>query len=355
MTTFLIIIITLAVLVVFHEIGHFVTAKCLGVGVKIFSLGFGPKLTSWTRGETEYRLSAIPFGGYVSFYEPLQEQEGAGESLIEKKDRSFDNASVLVRILIVAAGPAWNFLLAIVLCWGLFWANGLTVVAPVLGDVQAQSPAERAGFLVGDIITSINGVEKPYWDDVVRMVKSNHDRALSVEVLRDGQKLKLELVPDLRMEIGSMGTFEKVGFAGFAATGERQKLALGLGEAALHGIVFTWEMIAETAKAFKLLITGYLPSDAIGGPIMISQAISDHAERGLTTLLALIAVISVNLGLVNLLPLPVLDGGHILLFLIEAVRGRPVSAAVQKKMQTVGLVALLLLMAWGTYNDVLRL
>lgn len=355
MSTIFTVIITLAVLVVFHELGHFIVAKCLGVGVRIFSLGFGPKLLSCTFGETEYRLSLVPFGGYVSFYEPPSKNTEAS-TIVKRlqKDRSFDNASVLVRMLIVAAGPLWNFLLAIVICTGLFWCNGIKTLVPEIGYVAVDSPAEQAGILVGDVIVSFNGSEQVYWGDIVHTVQSNIGKPLAITLLRDGKEISLEIIPSQLLKIGKDGTPQPVGHIGLAPTGVQQKIELSFAQAAMHGLGFTWEIIAETGKAFGLLITGHLESDAVGGPIMISQAISEHAERGASTLLALIAIISVNLGLVNLLPLPVLDGGHIVMFMIEAVRGRPVSQSMQKNFQRVGLAALLLLMAWGTYNDIMR-
>lgn len=355
MTTALIILVTLGVLVVFHELGHFVTAKCLGVGVNIFSLGFGPKLFSLTFGETEYRLSLVPFGGYVSFYEPPS--KNTEQSTIVKrlqKDRSFDNASVLVRTLIVAAGPAWNFLLAIILCWGLFWVNGISTVVPEVGYVEPNSPAERAGIFVGDTVIAFEGSDDVYWEDIVRAVQSSTGQALHMTLLRRGMEIPLEIVLEQRAKIGKDGNLITINHVGFAPTGVYKKVSLNFAQATVHGLAYTWEIVAETGKAFGLLVAGHLPPDAIGGPIMISQAISDHAERGASVLFALIAIISVNLGLVNLLPLPVLDGGYILMFIVETVRGRPVSEHMQKNFQRGGLILLLILMAWGTYNDIMR-
>lgn len=356
MTNILLIIITLAVLVFFHELGHFLVAKCLGVGVKTFSLGFGPKLLSCTLGETEYRLSLVPLGGYVSFYEPpVKNGEETAIVAEVQKDRSFDNASLPKRIVIVAAGPLWNFLLAFVICWGLFWVNGMTIVVPEVAYVEVDSPAEEAGILVGDRVIAFNGSEEVSWGDIVNTVQSSIGKPLAITVLRDGEEIALELVPVQRLKIGKDGSPLARGHVGFAPTGVHEKIELSFMHAAMHGAAFTWEIVAETGKAFGLLVTGHLPSDAIGGPIMISQAITEHAERGASVLFALIAIISVNLGLVNLLPLPVLDGGHILMFIIEGVRGKPVSEAMQKNFQRVGLFALLLLMVWGTYNDIMRL
>ncbi|MFI3270985.1 MAG: RIP metalloprotease RseP [Pseudomonadota bacterium] len=364
--TVLTIIATLAALVFFHELGHFVTAKCLGVGVKIFSLGFGPKLMACTVGETEYRLSLIPLGGYVTFNEPASKNtEPSAIVRKSQKDRSFDNASVLVRTLIVLAGPVWNFVLAFVICWGLFWVNGITTIVPEVGYVEPNSPAARAGILVGDRVIAFGEAGKMHepsscgqnvdWMDIVHTVSSNTGAPLHISVLRNGQEMTLDIMPVPRLKIGNDGSLITVGHVGFAPTGEQQKRELGLMAAAMHGANFTWNIVAETGKAFGMLIMGHLPSDSIGGPIMISQAISEHAERGASVLFALIAIISVNLGLVNLLPLPVLDGGHIVMFMLEAARGRPVSEAVQKNFQRVGLALLLLLMLWGTYNDVMRI
>ena len=342
-----IVLITLGALVFFHELGHMVTAKVLGIGVTVFSLGFGPKIVSKNFRGTDYRLSAIPFGGYVSFKEQDSAEEPDG--------RSFNGSSVLVRSLVVVAGPMANLVLAFVLCWGLFWHNGLSVVPPVVGTVHSQSAAERAGIHTGDTILKVSGVDTPYWEDVAERVAASQGEPFSVTLMRDGKEIALDVDPDRRERQTVFGETEVVGFIGIGAAGPRETRSLNGLEAAGEGLLHTWEMISQTAKAFAMLVAGHLPSDAVGGPIMISQAISEHAKSGLSTLAALVAIISVNLGLVNLLPLPVLDGGHILLFGIEAVRGRPVSEGVQRTLQRTGLALLIALMAWGTFNDIMKL
>ncbi len=352
MTSIITIIITLGVLVFVHELGHLFTAKFFGIGVKVFSLGFGPKVATRSFRGTEYRLSLIPLGGYVTFKEPT----AAGESSLEETPgQSFEGSSVLVRSLVVLAGPVANMLFAFVLFWLVFWYNGLSVLSPVVGNVLPDSPAAQATIQVDDTIVKISGVNITYWDDVIHEVGATEGKPFEMVLLRDGKEITLKVSPEQRMQKNIFGESIPVGFVGINPKGPWQTVHLNVIDAAIKGFSYTWETTVETIKAFYMLVIGYLPSDAIGGPIMISQTISDQAEKGLSTLLVLIAIISVNLAVVNLLPLPVLDGGHILMFAIEAVRGRPISERIQKNFQRIGLAIILLLMLLGTYNDIMRL
>ncbi len=347
MTTIFTIIATLGALVFFHELGHLVTAKYFGIGVKVFSLGFGPKLASRSFGGTEYRLSLIPLGGYVSFKDATV-PDGV-------KGFTFEETSTWVRSLVVLAGPVANIVLAFVLFWAVFWYNGLSVLQPVVGNVQSESPAERAHIQAGDTIKKIAGAEIFYWEDVIEQVAATQGNAFDMLLVRQGKEITLHIQPEQRTQQTIFGESKVVGFIGINPKGPWQTRELTVLESAMESLAFTWQTTVETGKAFYMLIMGALPSDAIGGPIMISQTISDQAEKGLSTLLVLIAIISVNLAVVNLLPLPVLDGGHILMFAIEAVRGRPISEKIQKNFQRVGLAVILLLMILGTYNDISRL
>ncbi len=347
MTNILIIIITLGVLVFFHELGHLMTAKYYGIGVKVFSLGFGPKITARTFRGTEYRLSLIPLGGYVSFKD---DDTDDNDNTI-----TFDGASTWVRSLVVLAGPVANMILAFVLFWGVFWYNGLSVLSPVVGDVLPESPAQKAQIQAGDTILKIAGVKISDWDEVISEVASSQGSPFEMTLLRNEKEIVLNVTPELRTKQTIFGETKTVGFVGINPKGPWLTRELNVIEAAVKGLSFTWETTVETSKAFYMLIVGSLPAHAIGGPIMISQTISDQAEKGFATLLVLIAVISVNLAIVNMLPLPVLDGGHILMFAIEAARGRPISESIQKSFQRIGLAVILLLMLLGTYNDILRL
>ncbi len=347
MTTIFTIIATLGALVFFHELGHLVTAKYFGIEVKVFSLGFGPKLTSRTFGGTEYRLSLIPLGGYVSFKDATA-TDGV-------KGYTFEETSTMVRSLVVLAGPVANIVLAFVLFWAVLWYNGVSVLAPVVGSVQPASPAEQAQIQTGDTIVKIGGVKISYWEDVIRQVALSQGKAFDMELLRQGKEIVLHIKPEQRTQQTIFGESKVIGFLGINPQGPWQTRHLTMVESATESLSLTWETTVETVKAFYMLVAGALPSDAIGGPIMISQTISEQAEKGLSTLLVLIAIISVNLAVVNLLPLPVLDGGHILMFAVEAVRGRPISENIQKNFQRVGLAVILLLMILGTYNDISRL
>ncbi len=347
MTTIFTIIATLGALVFFHELGHLITAKYFGIGVRVFSLGFGPKITSRTFRGTEYRLSLIPLGGYVSFKDTTL-SDGV-------KGYTFEETSITVRSLVVLAGPVANIILAFVLFWGVFWFNGLSVLDPVVGSVLPRSPAMKASVQEGDTIVKIAGVKISYWDNVLEQMAITQGEPFDMVVLRQGKEITLHVKPNQRIQKNIFGESKTVGFIGINPQGPWKIRELTVIESAMESFSFTWQTIVETAKAFYMLMAGALPSDAIGGPIMISQAISDQAEKGLSTLLVLIAIISANLAVVNLLPLPVLDGGHLLMFAIEAVRGRPISEKIQRNFQRAGLAVLLILMSLGVYNDISRL
>ncbi len=331
----------------FHELGHLITAKIYGIGVRVFSLGFGPKLTSRTIRGTEYRLSLIPLGGYVAFKDSNSPEKSPGIT--------FEEASLWARIFVVLAGPVANFMLAFVLFFGVFWHHGLQVLDPVVGGVLPTSPAEKADIQVGDTIAKIGNVKISYWEDVIKEISATEGRPFQMTLVRNGKELILDVTPKRLMQKTLLGESKPGGFVGINPQGPWKTVHLTVIEAATQGASLTWETTVETVRAFYKLIMGELPSESIGGPIMISQTISDHAEKGLSTLLILIAVISVNLAVVNLLPLPVLDGGHVLMFIIEAIRGRPTSESIQKNFQRIGLAIILLLLILGTYNDIMRL
>jgi len=340
--------VVLSALVLIHELGHLAVAKGLGIGVRVFSLGFGPRLAGWRVLGTEYRLSAFPFGGYVTFKEP-----GADDPAIS--GLSFEESPVRRRAMVGAAGPAANLAMAFFLCWGLFWANGIAVRPPVVGKVTGGSPAGQADVRPGDRMLEIAGMPISRWEDVVRKVAESGGRTLHMTVLRDGRVRLLEIAPRLHVRKTVFGEREFAWFIGIENTSEPETVHLNGLQAALEGMRHTGHIISLTVQAFVKLMERVLPLDAVGGPLMIVQAIHDHARSGAVSLLALTAVISVNLGLVNLLPLPVLDGGYLVLLACEGALGRPVPERVQKALLRAGLILLIAAMAWGTINDIRRL
>ncbi len=346
------IILVLGLLIFFHELGHFIVARLLGIGVSVFSLGFGPRLWGFARGKTEYRLSAVPLGGYVSLV-----GEAEGEDLPEgfSPGESFAARPPLQRILVVAAGPVFNFLLAWFIYWGLFWAHGQIEVIPEVGEIADNSPAQEAGIQPGDRITRINGQEVLYWDSLVEIIRDSSRDTLHLTIRRDAQQLELDVRPEMATRKNIFGEEIKSPQLGIVASGQTVSIQLGPLGAAYQGALQTWELLSLTVQGIVKLIERIIPLNTIGGPIMIAQLVSQQTSEGLVNLLALTALISINLGLINLLPIPVLDGGHIVFYTAELITGRPLNERMRLTATRIGIALLLALMALAVFNDLLRI
>jgi len=359
-------LIVLSVLIFFHELGHFLAARRLGVKVLKFSLGFGPKVIGRTVGETEYLISALPLGGYVKLFgeEPDKEGEaGSGAAPLSPEDRarSFAHQPVWKRIMIVAAGPVFNMLLAYLIFSGSLsigvpmYVPEFDSLMPVIETVVEKSPAEAAGFKQGDRILSINDRKISTWVQMTEMIYGSAGKPLSIVVERDHQKLTLTVTPaekTIETEEGKK-TVGQIGI-GKSPHGAQIEAANPL-EAFVKGFQATWQWTYLTVEGLVRLVQGKLSMDNIGGPILIGQMSGQAASQGVGGLLFLIAILSITLGVMNILPIPVLDGGHLLFFVIEAVLGRPLSIRKREIAQQIGLAMLLLLMALAFYNDIIRL
>jgi len=352
MLTFVSVIVVLGLLIAFHELGHFLAAKGLGIGVKSFSLGFPPKLLAFKYGQTEYRISALPLGGYVQL---------VGERDVEDLPEGFTPAQSFAlrppwqRMLVVAAGPFFNFILAWLLFWGIFWAHGLTEALPVVGEVTQQSAAAEAGLQTGDRVLAIDGKELKYWSELSRTIESCEGRAMRFTLRRGEQTLDAQLTPRLTVDKNIFGEEKKYYRIGVRNDPKSYEvLPLGLGKAAGVALERTWKVISLTGQTFVKLAEAVVPLKSVGGPLMIMEMVADQAKEGLSSLAALTAFISINLGVLNLLPIPVLDGGLLLFLGIEAVRRKPVSERVMEITTKFGLALLLLLMILATYNDLQR-
>lgn len=352
MNTAIAIVLVLGGLIFFHELGHFSVARLLGIGVRAFSLGFGPVLYKFRRGKTEYRLSAIPLGGYVSLAGENDENDLTG-GFTEKE--SFIKRPTWHRMLVIVAGPLANLLLAFFIYWGLFWSAGQMHIAPEIGNVREGSPAAQVGLAEGDTITDIAGTRIEYWNDVADTIGKSGGREVTITVLREGQPLTVHVVPEKLLRKNIFGEDEESYLIGIAASGKTFTQPLGGVSAAQAGLEHTWEMIVITGKGFAKIIQRAIPMDNVGGPIMIAQMVSQQTEYGVAAVLALAALISVNLGLLNLLPIPVLDGGHLVMLTFETIFRRPVPARVMDIATRVGILLLITLMVWATFNDVRRL
>jgi regulator of sigma E protease len=443
-------VVALGALIFIHELGHFLVAKGMGVGVERFSLGFGPRIFSFRRGETEYCVSIVPLGGYVK----MMGEEATGEDAIHPPTdappmdptKSFSTKPLWARAVIVFAGPGMNLVLAAVIFSVVFAAVGVPLLDPTIGRVTPDSPAAQAGLHIRDRVVAVDGKPVEHWGEVEEAVARSNGRPLALTVTRDGARQEVSVTPrkvpgktlfnepaevwrigadryvppvvgevrpgmpaadagiqprdrivalngkpietwdelaetismragealTLRIERGgsqmdltvtprvevdkdALGNETKVGRIGIAtATSETFKRSDPL-TAAARGVARTWDVTAITVVSIWKLITGTIPASNIGGPLQISMVAGQQAQQGLVSYAFFVALISVNLAILNLLPVPMLDGGHLLFFAIEAVLGRPLSLRKREIAQQIGLALLLLLMVFALFNDLTRL
>ncbi len=439
--------IVLGVLIFFHELGHFVIARLCGVGVEKFSLGFGPRVFGKKIGITDYRISAIPLGGFVKMVGDDPDSEVAEEDI----HLSFNHKSVFKRILIVAAGPVFNLFLAVLIFFGFFLAAGIEDIKPVVNKIEKESPAFTAGMQTGDVVVSIDNSAVESWYDIEKAISKSKGSPLAILVQRGDAVYEFKVSPQIKkgtdllgdeieyFDIGVSGLREIKAIIGDVSDGfpaqkaglkkgdriiaingqkieywktmrdiiasskgerleitvqrgettlsvslvprlEKQKNALGeeidryligiltegipkedritkrltLSQAFVESISRTYLVSEFAVRGIVKMIQGSVSKDNLGGPIMIAHMAGDQARAGVDKLIQLIAFISINLAILNLLPIPVLDGGHLLFFCIEAVKGSPVSIRVRELAQQVGVVALILLMVFVFYNDITR-
>jgi len=446
-TTILSFVLVIGILILIHELGHFLVARWTGVGVERFSLGFGPVLLRWRGKETEYCFSAIPMGGYVKMLGEESPLEGAASLPYDPK-KAFALKPLWVRFLIVFAGPAMNFVLAAFIVAVVLMTMGRPVWPPAVGRVVESSPAASAGLRSGDVITAINGTRIAYWEDVdravaasnghplavavkrgdtvqtiavtpqqttvqdpilresktmwdigagpqsvpqissvspgspaaagglqpgdvvisvagrrvhtaedlVHTIRSRPRQPLPVEIERDGRRLTLTVTPNAEEEKAPGGGTTQVGRIQ-AGIGSKAVsfVAYDPARALWHGVTWTKEMTTVTLKGFWKLVVGTIDRSNIGGPIQIASMAGQQAREGLGPLAMFTAIISVNLAVLNLLPVPMLDGGHLFFFVIEAVLGRPLSLRKREAAQQLGFVLLMLLMVYALYNDLMRI
>lgn len=345
------VVLVLGGLIFFHELGHFVANRLMGIGVVTFSLGMGPRLWGFKSGKTDYRLSWFPIGGYVA---AVGEYSDEVEDLGFTPEEAVSNRPAWQRLILAFAGPFANLLLAWLIYWGITFATGLAVPLPVVGGVMADSAAQEAGLQPGDTIVSIAGRPVDTWAQVPQYVGESDGKPLSVEVRRDDQTRTVLLTPRRMARTNLFGEEEIAWLIGVQAGDAVRYEPQGFWASAGLGLRQTWNIIDLTLTSLKKLVTGSVPADSVGGPILIAQMLGGQAQVGLVPLLLLAALISVNLGLLNLLPVPVLDGGMILFCLIEMIIRRPVPEKIQERAMQAGVALLVLLMVFATFNDVMR-
>ena len=344
----------LGILIFFHELGHFLVAKHFGVKVLKFSLGFGPKLAGKRLGETEYLLSLIPLGGYVKMLGESDDDDMEPLTPEEEK-RAFSNQHVLKRIAVVAAGPLFNLILALFMFCGFYMIAGDRVMTPQIGQVSEDTPAHKAGLLKGDIIISIQGKIIGTWSEVKDAIQGNTGKPIEITVKREDKLLIFSVVPEMSVVKNIFGEEVKAALIGIVTAGEFKEVALGPIDSIRKGFGKTFEIIELTCLTVVKLFQRVIPLKSVGGPILIGQMTGQLAQENFSYLVPFMAVISINLGILNLLPIPILDGGFIVFLLAELLIGKPLSIKKRDLAQKVGLFLLITLMAVVIYNDVSRL
>jgi regulator of sigma E protease len=353
-------LVVLTVLVFIHELGHFAVARWCGVRVEVFSIGFGPELFGWTdRTGTRWKFSWLPLGGYVRMFgqeENVIEGESARPMSDAERAVSFKDKTVSQRMAIVFAGPAANYLFAFVIFTALYAIAGKPVIPPVVGEVIAESPAAHAGILKDDTIVSVDGTKIETFTDIAYVVQSSLGNVLTIDLMRNGAPFSVQVQPgtvhDKDPETGKEITFVGLGMRN---TEKSVIQDLSIGESATTAGSDIYRATVGTLKGLWQMVTGLRSSDEIGGVLRIAKMSGDVAQVGFVSLIAFSAALSINLGLINLFPVPMLDGGHLVYYAVEAVRGKPLGERAQEFGLKVGLALVLSLMLFATWNDLVYL
>ncbi len=349
MTSVITFLIVLGVLVFIHEFGHYIVARYCGVQVQTFSLGFGPKLVSRKWGPTEYCISIVPLGGYVRLLGDDPKEEVAQDM----QDKAFLSQPFKKKAAIVIAGPLFNLLLALVIFIGVF-LSGVPSLTSDVGEVQADSAAFQGGLKGGDKIVGIEGETISLWEEIREALQKHGGQALHVAVDRAGRRVNLTITPTKKEIKDVFGDEQSLWVIGILPKGTHVVQRYDPFTATIMGVKRTVEMIEVNLIGIVKLILGKISSDNIGGPILIAQMAGKQASEGMLSVLLFIALLSINLGIINLLPIPVLDGGHLFLFIIEAIIGHPISVKTKELAQQVGLFFIISLMVFAFYNDIMR-
>lgn len=357
-------LVVLTVLVFVHELGHYLAARRCGVRVEVFSVGFGREIFGWTdRRGTRWKLSLIPIGGYVKMYGEMQvfadgdeEAEQTRKLSDEQAAVAFHTKSLSQRSFIVAAGPAANFLLAIVILAAMFMTIGQPFTPADIGRVLPNSAAERAGFQAGDVIAEIDGTRIERFEEVIRIVQLSPGIPLEVRVDRDGRDVTLTAIPDVIDRTDRFGNPQRIGQLGISRAGtDRRLIRHDPFTAVWRATLETYVLTGSIFSAIGQIIDGTRTTKELGGPIRIAQMSGDMWQAGVISVLMFATILSINLGLINLFPVPMLDGGHLLFYAIEAIRGRPLGARAQEYGFRIGVGMVFALMIFATWNDLVQL
>lgn len=350
-------LVVLTVLVFVHELGHYLIARRNGVRIEVFSIGFGPEIVGWNdRAGTRWKVSALPLGGYVKMFgdsdgSSVMPASNATEMTEAERAVSFFCKPLGQRAAIVAGGPLANFVFAIVVMSALFATYGQPYMPPDIGNILPGSAAEAAGMHVGDVVTSIDGNPIARFDDIKRLVELGPGKPMTIVVLRSGQEVTLNVTPNAVDE----GDGRRIGQLGVRGGSAVKYIRRDPASAVLHAFSETWNLSASTLGAMWQMITHKRSADELGGPLRIAQLSGQVAQIGVGALLSFMAMLSINLGLINLFPVPVLDGGHLLFYAAEAIRGKPLGQKAHEYGFRIGLALVLTLMVFATWNDLVHL
>ncbi len=357
-------LIVLTIVVFFHELGHYLVARWNGVDIEAFAVGFGPELIGFTdKHGTRWKFCAVPLGGYVKF---LGDANAASKPDFEKLDQmsdeeksgSYEHKSVGQRAAVAAAGPFANFILAIIIFAGSFYFVGRYVSDPVVSEVVENSAAAEAGFQRGDIIVKVDGSEVSSFSDIPRLVGPNHGIEMLITVERAGKLLDIPVTPKRTERTDRFGNVTYSGVIGIASKAEEANVRLkeyGALEAVGAGVGETYFIIKRTLQYLGAIVVGRESADQLGGPIRIAKVSGEVATLGFVALINLTAILSVSIGLLNLFPIPMLDGGHLVFYAIEAIKGKPLSENSQEIGFRIGMGLVLSLMVFATWNDITQI
>jgi regulator of sigma E protease len=354
----------LSLVVFFHELGHFLVARRCGVRIMVFSIGFGPEIVGFDdRYGTRWKISAIPLGGFVKFFgddNAASVPDTARIAAMDAQERaqSFAFQPVYKRAAIVVAGPLANFVLAIVIFAGVFMLYGKQTMSARVDSVLADSAAAAAGFKPGDLVVAIDGRPIDNFAEMQRIVSTSAGETLTIAVDRDGFQQVLKATPALKEVKDNFGNVQRIGVLGISRSMAPEDLKLhpvSPPQAIWMSVQETWSVIDRTLGYIGGVIVGREAANQLGGPIRIAQMSGQVASFGFVPLIQLAAVLSVSIGLLNLFPIPLLDGGHLLFYTIEALRGRPLSERAQEVGFRIGLAIVLMLMIFATFNDIVHL
>jgi len=355
-------IIVLTVIVFVHEMGHYLVARWNGIAIQTFSIGFGPELFGFDdRAGTRWRVSLIPLGGYVRFVGDMNATSATPDAEVianagpELKPRLFVNKNVWQRIAVVVAGPAANVLFTFVVIYVLLVAFGRYEIPPVIGDVLPGSVAQQAGLEAGDRVLSVDGFEVRGFEDFQRLVATSPDRPVAVVVVRGGTDKRIVITPKAVESHDIFGNEQRIGQIGVSRNVDKADITLYRPNP-VEAVSMTSDeirfIVERTAEAIGDLFHGRGDIKELGGPVKVAKVSGEVATLGVVALVNLMALLSLNIGLFNLLPVPLLDGGHLLYFLIEAIRGRPLSQRVQEIGFRFGLALVFTLTVFTLYNDI---